>query len=310
MRLLLTGGGGYIGSVLTPRILDQGWSVTVVDNLLYGQSGPAACAARPGFRFVLGDVREEGVMRSLVEEADVLLPLAAIVGQKACERAPRLAREVNVDAIALLNRLRRPDQFVIFPMTNSGYGATTGQVLCTEETELSPVSLYGRTKVEAERILRATPNVVVLRLATVFGPSPRLRLDLLVNDFVYRALRDRFLVVFEKDFKRNFLHIEDAADCFVHCIRHAREMGGEVYNVGADEANMSKEELVRLVKTYIPDLYVHFAEVGSDPDRRNYIVSNEKLRRAGFVARRTLQQGIEELLRSYAMLRPGPYHNA
>lgn len=308
-RVLVTGGAGYLGSVLCERLLDAGYRVTAVDNLIYQQRSLLHLCARPGFDFVFGDVRDEGLMRDLAAGADVIVPLAAVVGAPACDRDPQMARSVNLEAVRLLNRLRRPDQLVIFPTTNSGYGTKTGDVHCTEETPLDPISLYGRTKVRAEAELLATPNVVSLRLATVFGMSPRMRLDLLVNHFVHQAVTVRYLVVFEKDFKRNFIHIRDVADCFVHAIEHPDRMAGRPFNAGLDAANLSKEQIALKIREYVPDFFVHFAEVGSDPDKRNYIVSNQRLREAGFAARRSLDDGIQELLKGYRMLARGPFSN-
>jgi nucleoside-diphosphate-sugar epimerase len=254
-------------------------------------------------------VRDEALMRRLVRSAEVLIPLAAIVGAPACDRDPGLARSVNLEAVKLLNRWRSPDQLVVFPTTNSGYGTQSGDVFCTEDTPLEPISLYGQTKVQAEAELLGSPNVITLRLATVFGMSPRMRLDLLVNHFVYAAVTDGYLVIFEKDFKRNYVHIRDVADCFVFCIAHAGRMEGRPYNVGLDAANLSKEELALKIKEYVPRLYLHFAEVGSDPDKRNYIVSNRRLREAGFEARRSLEEGIQELLKGYRMMGRGAFGN-
>jgi nucleoside-diphosphate-sugar epimerase len=248
-------------------------------------------------------------MRRALGEADVVIPLAAVVGAPACDRDPWLARSVNLDAIRLLNRLRSPRQLVVYPTTNSGYGTQSGAEYCTEETPLEPISLYGQTKCQAEAELLGSPNAITLRLATVFGTSPRMRVDLLVNHFVYAALTQRYLVIFEKDFKRNFIHIRDVADCFVHCIAHAERMVGRPYNAGLDEANLSKEELARKVQQFVPDFYLHFSEIGSDPDKRNYVVSNQRLREAGFAARRSLDEGICELLKGYQMMRRSPLMN-
>lgn len=309
-KILVTGGAGYLGSVLVWHLLRRGYCVTVLDNLLYGQTSLLHYCTHPNFHFVWGDVRDEGLMEELLKEHDAILLLAAIVGAKACDRDAHMAQSVNFDAIVLLNRLRSPEQKVISPCTNSGYGTKSGEVYCTEETPLTPISLYGITKVNAEHELLNSPNTISLRLATVFGPSPRMRLDLLVNDFVYRALTDGFLVIYEKDFKRNYVHIEDVAECFCFCLEHFDEMKGEAYNVGLNEANLSKEELALKIKEHVPTLYIHYAEIGSDPDRRNYIVSNEKIRRKGFIARRSLDEGIGQLLKAYRMMPRGNFRNA
>jgi len=308
-HVLVTGGAGYLGSVLCEHLLDAGYQVTVIDNLMYGQHSLFHLCANPRFEFVFGDVRDETLMRSLVEETDVLIPLAAIVGAPACDRDPWRARSVNLEAVRLLNRLRSPSQLVVFPTTNSGYGTQSGDVHCTEDTPLEPLSLYGQTKVQAEAELLHSPNTITLRLATVFGMSPRLRLDLLVNHFVYAAVTDGYITIFEKEFKRNYIHIRDVADCFIHCIENADRMVGRPYNVGLDAANLSKEELALKIQRYVPDFYIHFSEVGSDPDKRNYIVSNQRLREAGFEARRSLDEGIQELLKGYRMMGRSPFRN-
>jgi nucleoside-diphosphate-sugar epimerase len=311
-RILVTGGLGYLGSISCEHLLHAGFEVTALDNLMYGtgQQGLYHLCASPSFDFIKGDVRDETVMKSALRRADIVIHLAAIVGASACDRDPLLATSVNVDAVRSLTRLRSQRQLILFPNTNSGYGITSGESLCTEESPLQPISLYGRTKVEAERVLLDSPNTICLRLATVFGMSPRMRLDLLVNHFVYAALKEGYLVIFEKDFKRNFVHIRDVADCMLHAIRNAGTMTGKTYNLGLDDANLSKEELALKVKEYVPRFYIHFAPIGQDPDKRNYIVSNKRLRQAGFAARRTLDDGIKELLKGYRMEGRPLFHNA
>jgi nucleoside-diphosphate-sugar epimerase len=309
MRVLVTGGAGYIGSILCERLLGAGHAVTAVDSLLYGEQSLFHLCAHPRFEFVFGDARDQGLMDRLIRQADVLIPLAAIVGAPACERDPWLASSVNLEAVAMLDRLRAPSQLVVFPTTNSGYGSQPGDVHCTEDTPLEPISTYGRTKTQAEAALLDRPNVITLRLATVFGMSPRMRLDLLVNHFVYAAVTDGYLVIFEKDFKRNYIHVRDVADCFVHCIERADRMVGRPYNAGLDAANLSKEELALKIKEYVPSFYLHFASVGSDPDKRNYVVSNQRLREAGFEARCSLDVGIAELLKGYRMMGRGRFRN-
>ena len=301
LHVLVTGGAGYLGSVLCERLLAAGYRVTTVDDMMYQQRSLLHLCANPQFDFVLGDVRDEELMRGLVKEADVLIPLAAVVGAPACDRDPLLARSVNLEAVRLLKSLRSAQQPIIYPTTNSGYGTQSGDLFCTEDTPLEPISLYGQTKSQAETELLEAPNVITLRLATVFGMSPRMRLDLLVNHFVYAAITDGYIVVFEKDFKRNYIHIRDVADCFVHCIENFKQMAGRPYNAGLDAANLSKEEWALKIKDYVPNFYVHFAQVGSDPDKRNYVVSNQRLREAGFEARRSLDDGIRELLKGYRM---------
>lgn len=308
-HVLVTGGAGYIGSILCEHLLAESYRVTVLDNLMYRQDSLFHLCTHEAFSFVKGDVRDEEHMRRLVKDADVLIPLAAVVGAPACDGDPRLAESVNLEAVRMLNRLRSPQQLVIFPTTNSGYGTQSGETYCTEGTPLKPISLYGQTKVQAEVEILGVPNSITLRLATVFGMSPRMRLDLLVNHFVYAAVTDGYIVIFEKDFKRNYLHVRDAADCFIHCIENAEQMFGRPYNVGLDDANLSKMELALKIKEHVPKFYLHFSEVGSDPDQRNYIVSNQRLREAGFEARRSLDDGIRELLKGYRMLGRASFKN-
>lgn len=301
-KILVTGGAGYLGSVLCERFLDAGYKVTVLDNLLYRQKSLFHLCSNSNFEFVFGDVRNKSLINQLLKDADIIIPLAAIVGAPACDLDPQLSTSVNLKAIQLLNKLRSKHQLVIFPTTNSGYGTKSGDIYCTEDTPMEPISLYGKTKAEAEKELLNSPNVITLRLATVFGISSRMRIDLLVNNFVYKAQIEGYIVVFEKDFKRNYVHIKDVADCFLYCIENFNKMKGRPYNVGLDDANLSKEELALKIKEYIPNFYIHFSEVGSDPDKRNYIVSNQRLREAGFEAKRSLDQGIKELLKGYEMM--------
>ena len=308
-RILVTGGAGYLGSVLCQRLLEAGYSLRVVDNLAYGQHSLFHLCSNPEFEFIYGDARDEELMRRALNDADIIIPLAAVVGAPACDRDPWMARSVNLEAVRLVNRLRSPDQLIVYPTTNSGYGATSGDVMCTEETPLEPISLYGQTKSQAETELLESPNAVTLRLATVFGMSPRMRLDLLVNHFTYAATTEGYITIFEKDFKRNYVHIRDVADCFVHCINNAEQMVGRPYNLGLDAANLSKEELALTIQKYVPNFYIHFSEIGSDPDKRNYIVSNQRLREAGFEAQRTLDDGIVELLKGYRMMGRAPFKN-
>jgi nucleoside-diphosphate-sugar epimerase len=307
---LVTGGAGYVGSILCEHLLAAGYRVTAVDSLLYGPASLFHLCHDSRFEFVRGDARDESLMRRLIAEAEVLIPLAAVVGAPACDRDPWLATSVNLDAVRLLNRLRSPKQLVVFPNTNSGYGAKSGAELCTEETPLEPISLYARDKVTAEQELLGSPNAITLRLATVFGASPRPRLDLLVNDFVHKAVNDGYLVIFEKDFKRNFIHVRDVADCFLHCITHAERMAGRCFNAGLDAANLSKAELAQKIKQQVPRFQVTYSDVGTDPDRRNYVVSNRRLREAGFEARRSLDDGIRELIKAYRMMGRREFGNA
>ena len=308
-RVLVTGGAGYIGSILCEHLLARGYSVTVLDTLLYHQQTLFHLCANPDFEFVFGDVRDEKILAPLVKNADIIIPLAAIVGAPACDRDVLMSTSVNVDAIRLINRLRSTSQLLIYPTTNSGYGTKSGAMHCTEETPLEPISLYGQTKVDAEMLVLDSENVITYRLATVFGMSPRMRLDLLVNSFTWAAVQDGYVTIFEKDFKRNYIHVRDVADCFIHGIENRTKMIGRPYNLGLESANLSKEELALKIKEVVPNFYLHFAEFGTDPDKRNYIVSNERLKKAGFEARHSLEEGIRELVKGYRMMKRQPHRN-
>ncbi len=301
-RILVTGGAGYIGSVLCETLLKEGHKVTVLDNLSHGMSTLMHLCANKDFDFMRGDVRDQATVSAALKNADVIIPLAALVGAPACKKDPIYATTVNLDAIRMMGKLRSKDQRVVYPTTNSGYGTKSGVEFCTEETPLEPISLYGQTKVDAENEILSWQNTITLRLATVFGVSLRMRIDLLVNFFVYAAVTDGYIVIFEKHFKRNFVHIRDVADCFLFCMRGPSQLTGKASNCGLDDANLSKEELALLIKQKIPQFYIHFSEIGQDPDKRNYIVSNKRLADAGFKAKRTLNDGIEELLKAYRMI--------
>ncbi len=301
-KVLITGGAGYLGSVAAEHLLDEGHTVTCLDNLMYRQPSLLHLAHRGGFEFVYGDARDEEVLKSLVPKHDVILPLAAIVGEGACNARQFEAKSTNTDAVVLINGLRSASQKLIMPMTNSGYGTTTGDILCTEETPLNPISLYGQTKVDAERaILEGDKKGLTLRLATVFGVSPRMRTDLLVNSFVLKAMTDRYLAIFEGNFMRNYVHIRDVARAFDHCIRNFESMEG-TYNLGLDEANMSKLDLAKRVAQFVPGTVIREDYEGKDPDKRNYIVSNEKIKRTGFKFEHSLDEGIIELMKAYKIL--------
>jgi len=308
-KVLVIGGAGYIGSMLVAHLLLRNYKVTVVDNLLYGQRTLFQHVSNPNFNFVFGDARDETLIAEQIKKHDAIIPLAALVGAKVCDMDPIMTRTLNLDSILLLNKLRSTEQKLVWPCTNSGYGTKTGEIFCTEETPMEPITLYGETKVKAEQALLDKGNAISLRLATVFGASPRMRIDLLVNDFVYRAFTDRFLVIFEKDFKRNYVHIDDVCDAFCFCLEHFVDMKGEAYNVGLNDANLSKAELAEKIKQYIPKFYIHYAEVGSDPDKRNYIVSNEKIKKKGFEASHSLDEGIQQLITTYQMFPRGRFAN-
>lgn len=309
MKILITGGAGYIGSVLTFYLLERGYQVTVLDNLYYNQDPLLGICHYSGFDFVHGDARDKELIKKILPAHDVIIPLACLVGAPLCEKNNDTAISTNYGAIKLMDQLRSNDQCIIYPTTNSGYGIGKKDNYCTEESPLNPISLYGKTKVDAEKLLLDAGNAITLRLATVFGTSQRMRMDLLVNDFVYRALNDRVLVLFEEHFRRNYIHIQDVAMTFAHCIDNYEGMKNEPYNVGLSNANLTKRELAEKIKKRIPELVIISSEIGEDPDKRDYIVSNEKLERTGWEPKKNLDDGIIELIKCYSMLKVNKYSN-
>jgi nucleoside-diphosphate-sugar epimerase len=308
-KIVVTGGAGYIGSVLVPALLKKGYKVTVLDSLLFNQPSLLDCCSDPNFEFIQGDICHHELLNGLISEADVVIPLAAIVGAPACRRNPSLTRLVNYDAHMNIVNNVSAGQKVLFPTTNSGYGIGEKDAYCTEETPLRPISEYGRTKVEVEKAFLDRGNAVTFRLATVFGMSPRMRRDLLVNDFVYRAVRDRSLVLFEEHFRRNYIHVRDVAKAFLFGINNYDKMKGEAFNVGLSSANITKRQLAEKIQEYVPELYIHSAEIGEDPDKRDYIVSNEKIESLGWRADYSLDEGIQELIKGYNIIKPNSFAN-
>jgi nucleoside-diphosphate-sugar epimerase len=309
LKILVTGGAGYIGSILVPELLIQGYAVTVLDSLMHGQNPLLECCANPKFDFIKGDICDEGLISELIPQFDVILPFAAIVGAPACKINPSVTRLVNYDAHMNIVRQTSPSQIVIFPTTNSGYGIGEKNAYCSEESPLRPISEYGRAKVEVEKAFLDKRNAVTYRLATVFGMSPRMRMDLLVNDFTYRAYRDRSIILFEEHFRRNFIHIRDVAKAFAFAIENYDKMKGEPFNAGLSSANLTKRQLCEKIREYVPEFYIHPAPVGEDPDKRDYIVSNEKLKSLGWQPDYTLDMGIVELLKGYKILKPNRFAN-
>jgi len=307
--VLVTGAAGYIGCILIPELLDRGFKVIGLDTYTRGDTVLAHIIANPNFEPVRGDARDESLLKDLVAKSDIAIPLAALVGAPLCKLDPIAAKTTNYDAIVSLLRFMGSEQRILYPTTNSGYGIGQKGVFCTEETPLNPISLYGVTKVDAEKAILDRGNGITLRLATVFGMAPRMRLDLLVNDFTYRAVNDRAVVIFEGDAKRNYIHIRDVAKTFLHSIENYGEMNGEPYNVGLSSANLSKLELCDKIRQYVPEFVSLTAPIGEDPDKRDYIVSNEKLESTGWFPDHTLDMGIQELIRGYRMIRNGRYSN-
>ncbi len=308
-NILVTGGAGYIGSTLVPRLLEAGHNVTVLDNFLFKQVSLNNCCHYDNFTVTKGDIRSEQTMLPLLKKADVIIPLAALVGAPLCNQDPVGATTTNHDAITMMLKHLSREQRILMPTTNSAYGSGDDNNYCTEESPLRPISQYAIEKVAVEKELMAHPNAISFRLATVFGMSPRMRLDLLVNDFVYRAATDRFVVLFEGHFKRNYIHVRDVARVFEHGLAKFEQMKGQIYNVGLSDANVSKKELCERIQRFVPNFVFVDAQVGHDPDQRNYIVSNEKIEKTGFRPDFSLDRGIQELLKGFVMLKNSIYGN-
>lgn len=308
-NVLVTGGAGYIGSILIPTLLEKGYSVTALDLFPRGDTALALSCANPNFLPVKGDVRDEALMKGLMAKADVIIPLAALVGAPLCKRDPFNAQTINSDAVRMLAKMISKNQLLIYPTTNSGYGIGEKNAFCTEETPLRPISLYGTSKMEAENAVLESGHGISFRLATVFGMAPRMRLDLLVNDLTWRALTDRTAVIFEGHFRRNYIHIRDVVKAFIHGIDNHQKMTGQSYNLGLSTANLSKLQLCAKIKEHIPSFVYLEAPIGEDPDKRDYIVSNDKIEKTGWAPDWSLDTGIQELIRGYTMLRNSVYGN-
>jgi nucleoside-diphosphate-sugar epimerase len=305
MKILITGGAGYLGSVITKRMLDEGHEVIVLDKLIFNQTSLLGYTYTSKFRFIYGDVRNETLLEKLCNEVDVIIPLAAIVGFPACSADPKLAKEINFQQIVNIVKFTNgKGKKILYPNTNSGYGLGLGQTECTEESPLTPISVYGRTKCDAENFLRTSTDAIIFRLATVFGVSTRMRTDLLVNDFVYKAITDKYIVVFEKTFKRNFIHIRDVASVFCFMLERYDKYKGEIFNIGLSDANLSKQELLEKIQSHVKDFAVVYDDYYEDPDKRNYIVSNDKLEATGWGPQWDLDRGIKELIMAYQMIVP------
>ncbi|MEK7568235.1 MAG: NAD(P)-dependent oxidoreductase [Patescibacteria group bacterium] len=308
-KILVTGAAGYIGSVLVPELLKKGHEVVAVDNFMYNQAPLLDVCNYKTLTVVRGDARDRDLISKHIQDADFIIPLACLVGAPLCAKDPVAAKSVNFDAIKMILELRRPEQKIIFPNTNSGYGIGQKGIHCDETMPLNPISLYGQLKVEAEKMLLDAGNAITFRLATVFGVSPRMRLDLLVNDFTYRAVNDRFVVLFEAHFKRNYIHVRDVVRVFIHAMDNFETMKNEPYNVGLSDANLSKMELCEEIKKQLPSFYFVEAKIGEDPDKRDYIVSNEKIEKTGFKPQISLQDGIAELMKGYQIVKRNQFAN-
>lgn len=308
-NILVTGGAGYLGSVMVPELLKLGHQVTVLDAFMFGQNSLADVCHLDNFNVIKGDARDKSLLKALTKDKDIVIPLAALVGAPLCNRDMIGTVTTNKDAIQTLSDVLSKEQRVLMPITNSGYGVGQDGIYCTEETPLNPISTYGQTKVDAEKIILERENSMSFRLATVFGMSSRMRLDLLVNDFTYRAVNDGFIVIFEGHFKRNYIHIRDVANAFIHGIDNFDTMRGEAYNVGLSDANISKLELCEVIKKQVPNFTIMEAEIGKDPDQRNYIVSNDKIEATGFKPQFSLDMGIKELIKGYTIINNSKFAN-
>jgi nucleoside-diphosphate-sugar epimerase len=308
-NILVTGGAGYIGSILVPELLKIGNKVTVLDNFMYEQNSLLNICNDENFNIIRGDTRDESLLKEHLKNFDAIIPLAALVGAPLCDRDKIGAVTTNRDAIQSIAKLTSKEQRILIPNTNSGYGIGQKDSFCTEESPLNPISLYGKVKTEAEKIIMDRGNSISFRLATVFGTSPRMRLDLLVNDFTYRAVKDRVVVIFEGHFKRNYIHIRDVARAFIHGIENFDKMKNDVYNVGLSDANISKKELCEKIKKYVKGFIYIDAPIGEDPDKRDYIVSNEKIEKTGYKPQYSLDLGIKELIKGYTILNNSKYSN-
>ena len=302
LKFFIPGGAGYIGSVLSEALLRQGHAVTVLDNFYYNQNSLLSVIREKNLTLVKGDIRDVSALRPYLSQADVVIPLASLVGAPLCDREPLLATQVNLEAPIEMFKLVSNQQILVMPTTNSAYGSGDANNLCNESSPLNPISSYAKMKVALEQVLMEKENAISLRLATVFGVSPRMRLDLLVNDFTYRALRGDKMAVFEGHFKRNYIHVLDVVGAFQHVVANFQSMRGQVFNVGLSSANLSKIELCEKIKELIPGFVFHEDFSGKDPDQRNYIVSNEKIEATGFFPRYSISDGVSELIRAYPLL--------
>jgi nucleoside-diphosphate-sugar epimerase len=305
MKILITGGSGYLGSVITGMFLNHGYEVVVLDKLIFNQTSLLVYTSNPKFRFIHGDVRNEALLEKLCNESDVIIPLAAIVGFPACDAEPELAKEINFKQIFNIVKFTKDKNIkILYPNTNSGYGIGVGQAECTEESPLNPISIYGTTKCSAENFLKSNTDAIIFRLATVFGVSSRMRTDLLVNDFTYKAITDKYIVVFEKNFKRNFIHIQDVANVFLFMLENYEQHKGEIFNVGLSTANLSKQELLEKIQSHVKNFAVSYNDYYEDPDKRDYIVSNAKIESTGWSPKWDIDMGISELIMAYQMIVP------
>jgi nucleoside-diphosphate-sugar epimerase len=311
-KVLVTGGAGYVGSVLVPKLLRRGYDVTVFDNLTFGGEGLIMNFNDPNFNFIRGDIRDEDKLKSVIQKHDAVVHLAAIVGYPACKKDPELAFRINEGGTRFVTDTISLGQKLVFASTGSNYGAVIDNI-CTEDTPLNPLTVYGKSKTNAEKHIMEKSdsiNAVVLRFATAFGISPRMRLDLLINDFTYKVIKENYLLIYEKDHKRTFIEVGDMADSFIFALEHMDSMKGQAYNVGSNNMNFSKADIASMLKKY-KDYFLHFADAGKDEDQRNYEVSYDKINMLGFSTKMTIDEGIDKLVKSMSVIEvPKKYTNA
>ena len=294
MKVLITGAAGYIGSKLTSKLFSLGFKLTCLDNLMFGQNN-SFILNNKNINFIKGDVRDHNLIKSIVKKFDLIIPLAAIVGAPLCSKMPKETEDINFESIKYLVQNLSRNQIVIMPVTNSGYGIGDPEKFCDEDTPLKPISLYGKTKVKAEKVIMERENSISFRLATVFGVSERMRIDLMVNNFVYIAVKEKYFKLYEPHFRRNYVHIEDVVSGFLFAINNFNNLKNNIYNLGLSEANLTKEDLCKKIQLQIPDFNYEIVLDGKDEDKRDYFVSNKKIESKGFKAKISLEDGIEEL---------------
>lgn len=307
MKILVTGGAGYVGTTLVPQLLEKNYKVTIFDNLMFGGDYILPFFRYSNFNFVEGDIRDENAVLDVCKDADVIIHLAAIVGYPACRKEPELAKSVNVDGTRNIIKATSKNQLIIYASTGSNYGAV--EEICTEETPLNPLSLYGQTKTLAEKMLMDNRTTIGYRFATAFGVSPRMRLDLLINDFTYKAITQGYIVIYESHFMRTFIHVHDMARAFLFAIENQDKMKNQIYNVGSEKMNRSKKDICEMIKSHI-NFYVHYADIGEDQDKRNYVVSYKKINSLGFDTTISIDDGIKELIKALKVIKfKVPYTN-
>ena len=299
-KVLVTGGAGYIGSKLVTKLLNLNFKVTVIDSLIFSSKSLNHLFGHKNFNFVKGDVRNKKIMKNLIIKNEFIIPLAALVGAPLCDKNKKEAISVNLESIKYLMKTINKKNKIIYLTTNSGYGVGEKNKYCNEQSPLNPISLYGKTKVDAEKIIMRSKNAIGFRLATVFGYSYRMRTDLLVNNFVYKAIKDKKLAVYEPHFRRNYIHVDDVVEGILYSIKNFNRLKSNVYNLGLSSANLTKYMLVQKIKKKLKYLKIKIIKNKKDPDQRDYFVSNKKIEKKGFKAKIKIEEGINELIKVFS----------